>query len=301
MPNRYVREDAIESERVNALSWQGEVFFRRLINRVDDFGRFSASVPLLRASLFPLQLDRVSDKDVARLLSEAEANGLLATYGADGKRFLALAKWEQGRAKASKYPQPPANIVEHLQTYVYGCQQMQTDVPDSDSDSDTHTDSDSDSDKAPGSSWVVDFGLSLPESLRTQQCLDSVRLWMKHKSEIRDKYKPTGLQAALTKWGNEFTAATFPAAVENAIAMGWKGIYPTPKNGHSNPRPSTGRAAVVAERNASLGGGAAKRTAESVAESRAIDQALFDRLEKTGAAPFDADPAPVPGESAGAR
>ena len=59
MPNRYIREAAIESEGVNALSWQGEVFFRRLLNRVDDFGRFTASLALLRANIFPLQLDKV--------------------------------------------------------------------------------------------------------------------------------------------------------------------------------------------------------------------------------------------------
>jgi hypothetical protein len=146
MPNRYVREDAIESERVNALSWQAEVFFRRLINRVDDFGRFTASVPLLRASIFPLQLAKVSDKDVAKLVAECEQCGLLATYEADGKRFLALAKWEQGRAKGSKYPPPPDDIRERLQTYVYKRGHSPANAPDSDSDSDTHSDTDTDTD-----------------------------------------------------------------------------------------------------------------------------------------------------------
>ena len=144
MPNRYVREDAIESDRVNALSWQGEVFFRRLINRVDDFGRYSASLALLRATIFPLQLDRVSEKDVERLLKEAEANGLLATYEDGGKRFLALAKWEHGRALKSKYPPPPEEICKHLQTFVYRSEHLKADVPDTDSDSVI----DSDTDKA---------------------------------------------------------------------------------------------------------------------------------------------------------
>lgn len=142
MPNRYVRESAIESERVNGLSWQGEVFFRRLINRVDDFGRYTANLALLRASLFPLQLEKVSEDDIARLLKEAEDCGLLATYCHDGKRFMVLARWEQGRAKESKYPQAPADVCERLQTYVYTRRQMQTYVPDSDSDSDSDTDSD---------------------------------------------------------------------------------------------------------------------------------------------------------------
>ena len=144
MPNRYVRESAIESERVNSLSWQGEVFFRRLINKVDDFGRLYASPTLLRAALFPLQLDKVTEKDVVRLIAELEEKGLLATYEVDGKRFLALAKWEQGRAKKSKHPQPPDDICLRLQTYVYKCEEMSAHAPDSDTDSDTDSDSDND-------------------------------------------------------------------------------------------------------------------------------------------------------------
>lgn len=136
MPNRYIRESAIESEAVNALSWRGEVFYRRLLNRADDFGRFTANLALLRASLFPLQLEKVSERDVAELLKECEGVGLLATYDADGKKFLALAKWERGRAKESRYPQPPEDICKRLQTYVYKRKQKSADVPDSDSDSD---------------------------------------------------------------------------------------------------------------------------------------------------------------------
>ena len=142
MPNRYVRESAIESERVNALSWQAEVFFRRLINRVDDFGRYTANFALLRASLFPLQLEKVTESDIKRHLAEVESCGLLATYESDGKRFLVLARWEQGRAKESRHPSPPAEVCERLQTYVYKPGQVFANAPDSDSDTDSDTDSD---------------------------------------------------------------------------------------------------------------------------------------------------------------
>ena len=143
MPNRYIRESAIESEAINSLSWEAEVFLRRLFNRVDDFGRYSASTQLLRAALFPLQLDRVSEKKTETILSELEAVGLLATYQVDGKKYLQLAKWEQGRAKTSKHPSPSSEVCKRLQTYVYNGEQMQADAPDSDSDSDTDPDSDS--------------------------------------------------------------------------------------------------------------------------------------------------------------
>jgi hypothetical protein len=152
MPNRYIRESAIESEAISSLSWEAEVFLRRLFNRVDDYGRISASTQILRASLFPLQLDRVSEKKVEGLLVDLEKAGLIGIYQVDSKKFLQVAKWEQGRAKASRYPAPPADICKHLQTYVYGCEQMLADAnigkhmftnaPDSDSDTDSDTDTD---------------------------------------------------------------------------------------------------------------------------------------------------------------
>ena len=146
MPNRYIREDAIESEALNSVSWQAEVFYRRLLNRVDDFGRFTANKSLLRASIFPLQLDKVRDSDIPRLLAECETAGLLFVYSADGKQWLVINKWEQGRAATSKIPQPPADICEQMKTFVYGCKRMFADAPDSDSDSDSDNDSDSDPD-----------------------------------------------------------------------------------------------------------------------------------------------------------
>jgi hypothetical protein len=152
MPNRYIRESAIESEAINSLTYEAEVFLRRLFNRVDDFGRISASTAILRASLFPLQLDRISEKKTEAILADLEKAGLIATYQVDTKRYLQVAKWEQGRAKASRHPAPPADICKHLQTYVYGCEQMLADAnigkhmftnaPDSDSDTDSDTDTD---------------------------------------------------------------------------------------------------------------------------------------------------------------
>ena len=87
---------------------------------------------------------------------------------------------------------------------------------------------------------------------------------------------------------------------KHALA-GWKTRWEENRNGHSNPRSSTGRAAVVAERNATLGPNAAEHASEARARSRAIDEANAARFEATGLTPFDDDPTPVQGESAGAR
>ena len=54
MPNRILREGILDSDRVNKLSWGAEVFYRRLMSVVDDFGRFDARIDLLKSKLYPL-------------------------------------------------------------------------------------------------------------------------------------------------------------------------------------------------------------------------------------------------------
>jgi len=88
---------------------------------------------------------------------------------------------------------------------------------------------------APKSPWDVSFGVELPESLRTDSCLQAVKLWLQYKAEKREGYKKTGLTAALTKWSREFTAADFPTVVENSIASGWRGIFPKKDSQQSLP------------------------------------------------------------------
>ena len=78
---------------------------------------------------------------------------------------------------------------------------------------------------APKSPWDVGFGVELPNSFQTENCLQAVKLWLQYKSERKEGYKKTGLTASLTKWSNEFTPAEFPSCVENSIASGWKGIF----------------------------------------------------------------------------
>ena len=91
-------------------------------------------------------------------------------------------------------------------------------------------------------SWIVEFDLELPENLRTQNCLDAVREWLQYKAERREGYKPTGLKASLTKWGNDFTPANFPQAIQNSMAAGWTGIFPPKPQG--GPSQAHGGASV---------------------------------------------------------
>lgn len=129
MPNRILREGILTSERVNLLSWEEEVFYRRLMSVVDDFGRYSAHPSLLRAALYPLKLDTVRDANMERLLTSVEQARLVRVYEVAGKRFLEMLDFKQQvRAKDSKYPPPPSNDVHTHSICIASDKQMRADA-----------------------------------------------------------------------------------------------------------------------------------------------------------------------------
>lgn len=110
MPNRILRESILESRPVNSLSWPAEVFYRRLMSKVDDFGRFYADVGILRGALYARQLDKVREADVASWLQETVTAGLVRLFAANGEPYLVFLKLGEPRAKTSKFPEPPSEL-----------------------------------------------------------------------------------------------------------------------------------------------------------------------------------------------
>lgn len=127
MPNRILREGILSSERVNCLNWEQEVFYRRLISVVDDYGRYFAHPALLRAALYPLKLDQVREVNVERLISACEKARLVRLYTVDGKRYLEVLDFrQQVRAKDSKFPHPPPDDEHMHSTCIADAQHMHT-------------------------------------------------------------------------------------------------------------------------------------------------------------------------------
>ena len=131
MPNRILREGILTSPRVARLGWAEEVFYRRLMSVVDDYGRYYADPGMLRAACYPRQLNKVSDSDVGKWLACVQKAALVRVYPAkDGERYLELADFgQQVRAKRSKYPDPDGTCIadatqaladEHLDVSVDG-------------------------------------------------------------------------------------------------------------------------------------------------------------------------------------
>jgi hypothetical protein len=123
MPNRIIREGILTSDRIETLDAAAEVFYRRLMSKVDDFGLYDARPSILRSSLFPLRIDRVREADISRWIAACEKAGLIALYTHDSKPFMQMldTRW-QTRAEA-KYPLPKADGCKHLQSTENSCAQ----------------------------------------------------------------------------------------------------------------------------------------------------------------------------------
>jgi hypothetical protein len=108
----------LSSERVASLGWPEEVFYRRLMSIVDDYGRHEANQQLLRAKCYPLQTDSVRVADIARWMAACQKSGLILVYGVNGKQYLEIANFGQQLRSASKCPAPDDS----------GCEQMISDA-----------------------------------------------------------------------------------------------------------------------------------------------------------------------------
>lgn len=142
MPNRIIREGIIDSSAVNSLSPEAEVFYRRLMNVVDDYGRFDGRLPVLRARLYPLQLEKVREASLERWIAECVKARLIRLYEHKGSQYIEFHKLGSPRAKASKYPPPPDDCAQ-TQADASMCAQPQEDVPYSSSYSGSYSSSNS--------------------------------------------------------------------------------------------------------------------------------------------------------------
>lgn len=107
MASQRMLKDWTESDKVNSLSANAEVFFTRLIMKADDYGSFHGNPKLLKANLFPLRIDAVRDTDISRWTAECEKAGLILVYTALGKQYVRIIDFGQRlRNMRNKFPDP---------------------------------------------------------------------------------------------------------------------------------------------------------------------------------------------------
>lgn len=110
MPNRVLRDGILRSERVDRLSPGAEIFYRRLMSVVDDYGRYYASPKLLNADCYPLKEESVP---VEEYLTECSAGDqpLVIVYTVAGKRYLEIQEFQQRQRSDSKFPAPTRTAI----------------------------------------------------------------------------------------------------------------------------------------------------------------------------------------------
>lgn len=139
MPSRLIREGILSSDRVEKLDVHAEVFYRRLMSKVDDHGLYEARLSILRTSLYPLRVDRVREADISRWIAACEMAGLIALYAHDHaasssreiaareiaglsareKPYLQMLDTRWTARSEPKYPlPPPENSCKQLKTAV---------------------------------------------------------------------------------------------------------------------------------------------------------------------------------------
>lgn len=129
MPNRIIREGILTSERVDLLDAPAEVFYRRLMSKVDDHGLYDARPSILRSSLFPLRVDRVREADITRWIAACEKAGVIALYSHDGKPLLQMLDTRWQARSEPKYPLPNAAGSVGLQPPDNSCAQVNSSAP----------------------------------------------------------------------------------------------------------------------------------------------------------------------------
>lgn len=104
MPNRIIRDGILESHAVNRLSPEAELFYRRLLSIVDDFGRYEWDAQKLRLRAMGLRYDWATLEQVQGWMAEC-AKEVVKVYEVGGTLYGQLEKWkDKPRASKSKFP-----------------------------------------------------------------------------------------------------------------------------------------------------------------------------------------------------
>jgi len=79
------------------------------MSKVDDHGLYDARPTILRASLYPLRVDRVREADISRWIAACEKAGLIVLYEAEGKPYLQMLDTKWQTRSEPKHPLPTTN------------------------------------------------------------------------------------------------------------------------------------------------------------------------------------------------
>lgn len=230
MPNRILRDGILTSPRVNELTWESEVFYRRLMSVVDDFGRFPAHPAILRAALYPLKLDTVRETTIERLIAECVKVRLVCLYEVSSKQYLEIQDFKQ-RTRVTKYPGP-----EQGTPCAHGARTMRAESPRSarlvgGEGGGVFEGEGEGGNGASAPEWVA----WLPSNLKTDEFIRTWTTYLKYRKEQRVKVlAETGTKQVFSKlsgWGERSAIE----AIHHSMSNSWTGIFQPSGNGSAAP------------------------------------------------------------------
>lgn len=210
------------------------LFFIGLWSCSDDYGRGSAEPARLASELFPYDLSRECRETLARVsraLARLSEESRITLYEVGGEVYYEVTNWDKhqrvDKPGKSRIPQKNKGISVDSPESSRECRESVAKVSrlEQGTGNREQVPMEQGPQGASESPWNVAFGLELPAALQTQPCLEAVKLWLSYKAERKESYKRIGLQAALTKWANEFSPDEFPSVIDQSMAAGWKGLF----------------------------------------------------------------------------
>jgi hypothetical protein len=105
VPDRYLREALLRSDRFDALSDPAQLLFYRLMSVVDDFGCYDGREYVIATATRPLRA-----YDITEAIIELHKAGFIVRYANAGKAYIALRQWGEMTRGRRKFPAPPINV-----------------------------------------------------------------------------------------------------------------------------------------------------------------------------------------------
>lgn len=203
MPQRFLRPGITTSDAWNAVSFEAQSFYIRILTLVDDFGRYDGRLPILHGQCFALRTD-ITPKKTAALRCELHEAYLIQVYESGGKEFIQVERWnERARSDKSKFPDPPQrNPAESSEA-----QEKDASLAIA---------------SAITSSPLV---IPLPVELDNEPFRKAWEEYLQYRTERRlPKYTSTGtakLYAKLARWGMPIVLPS----IERTITSNWQGLF----------------------------------------------------------------------------
>lgn len=172
MPSRILKESIQKSPSLAELSDAAERLWHRLVTVVDDFGRFDGEAEVILSVCFSRRPKGWTRSKVVSALGELQkpcaVDGLplLFVYVIAGRTYIQITKAREHihqRAKASKYPPPPAETVPRAAASI--CTQTQTNVALNESENENENESENGR-RSVATRRILRMGEECPEELR---------------------------------------------------------------------------------------------------------------------------------------